>query len=225
MQRADGKPGFTLIEVVLVIAIIGLIAAFVLPEVTGTSEYERLVESGRRFRAMVVMCRAEAMNETRPHRIEFWPDGTIEIKRQADPIIAPHLYIPIKASWARTPVLMENVWVSAVQVLPEGPPPIRIIDDQLEFPEMEFEPLPIEELVDPVVLEFGPDGSSHSMRWVLCDPSGTRKLLTLDGRLGRVNIEDMDRLPEDDVIRPEPIELEEKRPVVDFDPEDFDAAY
>lgn len=210
--------GFTLLELLLVIALIGVLAAFVVPDFGTVTQAERLGESAYRIESLVAMCRAEAMNESRVYRIIIELDGTMRVRQQVDPLLAPHLFNPLRTSWHRTQVLLEGVWVEAVQLLPLGPPPIQIIDEELAFPEMEIEPLPIQEFEYPILIDFDPDGSCPSLRWVLRDVRGRGLLMTLDGRLGRVTTEDWELVPPDQLERPEPIEVEEEEI---YDAEDF----
>ncbi len=213
------RPAFTLLEVLLVITILGVVAAFALPDFQFTSHARRLAESAERLQTLIVMCRAEAMNETVRHRIRIRPDGTLRVLRQADPLKAPHLYIRPRVDWAQTPVLLDDVWVEAIQLLPEGPPPLLIINEKLEFPDAVIEPVPLEEAGGPLDLDFEPDGTvSNSLRCVLRDTRGVGLLLTLDGRLGRVTIEDWKMLLPEDVRRPDPWP-EEVEP--EYRPEDF----
>ncbi len=212
------RGAFTLLEVMLVITIIGVIAAFAWPDFQAASQSEQLTESARRMQAVLAMCRAEAMNTARRHRIEFEIDGTIRIERQLDPMWAPHIYDRVREGWAMVQILSDDVWVSDLEVLAEGPPPIQIIDDNLELPDTEIDPLPIEEYDLAVAVDIEPDGSCPSVRWVLRDETGRGLLCTLDGRLGRMVFESWERLSEDDVLRPEPVEAKQYD---DYEVEDF----
>jgi type II secretory pathway pseudopilin PulG len=218
-MRSDRLPAFTLLELLLVIALLALIAAVVIPDFSGTRQAEELNESARRLEALVVMCRAEAMNQSTAYRVEFRRDGTVRARRQLDALQAPHIYVPVDEPWSRTPPLLESVWVEAVQLLPEGPPPIYLIDDRLQLPEMEVELTPVTELEADVAIDFGPDGSCPSLRWVLRDPRGHALLLTLEGRLGRVRTEDWTAVAPGEAPRPPalPVEEEPKYDVQDFE--------
>jgi prepilin-type N-terminal cleavage/methylation domain-containing protein len=213
------RQAFTLLELLLVVAMLGVLAAFALPDFQSTSRAKRLTDSAERLQTLIVMCRAEAMNETVRHRIRIRPDGTLRVLRQADPLKAPHLYIRPRVDWAQTTVLLDDVWIEAIQLLPEGPPPLLIVNDRLEFPDAVIEPVPIEEMGGPIDLDFEPDGTvSNSLRCVLRDTRGLSLLVTLDGRLGRVTIENWTTLPADEVHRPDPWP-EESEP--EYRPEDF----
>lgn len=183
------RAAFTLIELVLVIVIVGVIAVMAWPNVDRFADAEQLRESAQRLKSLVAMCRAEAMNQSRRYRLEFASDGTLRTLAQRDPLTAPHEYVPPPVDWAQREILQRGVRIEAVQLLPEGPPPIRIIDEKLVFPETEIHVTPVGELDPPARLDFEPDGSCPSMRWVLRDAAGRAVLVTLDGRTSRVGIE------------------------------------
>ncbi len=198
------KRAFTLVEVLLVVALLGVLALFAFAEFGNTERAEHVKESARRMQALVAMCRAEAMNEARAYRVLILADGSLRVECQSDPL-QPEDYVPPAVDWARSPVLLEDVWVEAVQVLPEGPPPIRIVDEQIEFTETEYDFVDVTAFEQPPAIEFEPGGMSSSLRWVLRDEQGRGLLLTLDGRLGRVRVADWDAIRPDEVRRPEPV--------------------
>ncbi len=203
------RRAFTLLELLLVMALLGLLVALAWPDFSATARAENLSESALRIQTLIAMCRAEAMNGAKQYRIEIRPDGSLAAWEQVDPILAPHLHNPVRGAWGRTQVLLPDVWIAAVQTLPDGPAPIKVIDEELEFPEMEIEPIPIEEFEDPLYVDIAPDGACPSLRLVLRDDMGRAVLLTLDGRLGRFLVEDWERIPEEEVTRPEMWEVEE----------------
>ena len=191
----DGRRrAVTLIELLLVISLITLLALFTWPNFDNASRRERLDESARRLKSLIAMCRAEAMNEAVRYRVTFRLDGSVKVRRQYDPIKAPHVYIPVGKSWARMAFLLEDVWVESVALLPDGPPPILVDDELEEFDDMEedLEPILIEEFETPIEIDFAVDGTSDSLLWILRDSAGRGKEMTLDGRLGRVSVELID---------------------------------
>jgi prepilin-type N-terminal cleavage/methylation domain-containing protein len=219
-MRGSVSHAFTLLELLLVVALLGVLAVFALPDFHVIARGQQLSESAERLHALISMCRAEAMNETVRFRIQIPPDGSVRVLRQAHPLHAPHLYITPRVAWARAAFLLEDVWIEAIQLLPEGPPPIRIVNERLEFPETEIEPRPVEEIGVPVEIDFEPDGTmSNSLRCVLRDSRGFGLLLTLDGRLGSVMIEDWPPVPPDQLQRPEPWPVPEEP---DYRPEDYE---
>ncbi|MFQ5804874.1 MAG: prepilin-type N-terminal cleavage/methylation domain-containing protein [Phycisphaerae bacterium] len=197
------RNAFTLLEVLIVVLLLGLLAALTWPEFGQARRSEELDESARRMKTLVQMCRARAMNESRRYRVTFRLDGTLKVTRQRDPLLAPHEYYKFREPWANLPFLLEHVWIESVLPLPEGPPPLLVEDELTEFEEFEEEPIAVTDLERGIELNFEPDGTSSSARWVLRDEEGRAVELTLDGRLGRVQVEPVERLQLDEVERPE----------------------
>jgi type II secretion system protein H len=202
------RNAFTLLEVLVVIALLAMVAAITWPDFGQARRSEELDESARRLKTLVQMCRARAMNEARRYRLAFREDGTIKVTRQRDPILAPHEYFRFRDSWANKSFLLEHVWIESLLPLPEGPPPLELEDELLEFDEFEDEPIPVTDLEYPYELNFEPDGISNSLRWILRDRDGRGLEMTLDGRLGRVRLESVERLS-DEPERPQRLEEDE----------------
>lgn len=215
-MRRRGRSAFTLLEVLLVIALLGVVAAYALPSFFGSAQREQLDESARRFKASFAMCRAEAMNEARIYRIQILPDGRMRVQRQVDPLYAPQYFNPVQSDWSATNILLDDVWVESVQLLPDGPAPILIVDENLEVADQEVDLTSISDFEDPIDLDIAPDGSCPSFRCVLRDVEGYGVMLSLDGRLGRLTIDSAESITKDDVLRPEPYDLS--------DEETYDAA-
>lgn len=208
--RTSARGAFTLFEVLLVIAILGLVVAMVWPDFRGVIRGARLDESAARMRAMIAMARAEAMNEARRYRLTFFQDGTIRLDRQRDALLAPHEYLRVRDAWMAQEILLEGVWVAALQPLPEGPAPILVEDDDIEFTEIEEDPPSITEIEASAEIYFDPAGVSDSARWDLRDAEGRGIRLTLDGRLGRVTMEQLAAVSPADLPRPDRIDQAEK---------------
>ncbi|WP_320046863.1 type II secretion system protein [uncultured Ilyobacter sp.] len=205
-----GRRGFTLLEVIIVIALMGVVAAIVWPNFYGAQRAEQLDESARRMSSLVQMCRARAMNESRTYRIVFRQDGTILLTRQRDPILAPNQYLRFREPWCDMKFVLDEVWVESLLPLPDGPAPIDVEDDLIEFEEYdEEEPYLVTELDMDYVLDFRPDGRCGSLRWTLRDALGRGLELTLDGRLGRVIMEPVDRIEDGGAERPDAIEIDD----------------
>lgn len=200
------RRAFTLLEVLIVLVLLAILAAILWPDFATAQQGEQLSESVTRTKALVAMCRAQAMNEARRYRIVFRPDGRMQVRCQEDPVQAPDSYIEVRQEWAELPFLLEDVWIAALLPLPQGPPPILVDDEVVEFEELEAEPVAIEEFEDVVNLDFYPDGTSGSARWVLRDVRGRNSQMTLDGRLGRIEIVELDPV----AAGPAPKRMEER---------------
>ncbi len=202
------RRAFTLLEVLIVIVLLGVVTALVLPDFGQAGRSSELAESIGRFETLVAMCRAKAMNEARVYRILFLPDGSVLVTRQRDPLYAPEQYVRFREQWATAPVMLEHVWVEALLPLPEGPPPIDVDDELIEFDEFVEEPVPIDQLDEPFVLYFLPDGAGNSARWIVRCQDGRGLQLTLDGRLGRLYVEPAEYVDPEGLERPSELEEE-----------------
>ncbi len=210
--RLHLRRAFTLLEVLLVVSILAMLAMFTWPSFQGTSDRARLDESVRRLKTLIAMCRAEAMTETRCYRITFRLDGSIKLRRQLDPITHPQVYIPVQREWANLAFMLDGVWVESVCLLPDGPPPVQVEDELKTFDHMErdFEPIDIENFEQPIDITFNPDGTSRSLRWLIRDDTGRGFQLTLDGRVGRLAVEELPTLKPGEVEPPPAINLDQE---------------
>ncbi|MBK8914599.1 MAG: prepilin-type N-terminal cleavage/methylation domain-containing protein [Phycisphaerales bacterium] len=200
--RAARRGAFTLMEVLLVVALLSILAVFAWPDFSQARRSEQVDEFTVRARALMAMCRAQSMNESRRYRVVFALDGTLAVYRQRDPLRAPEVFVRVEDDWAEIPAALEDVWIEAVMRLPEGPPPIRIDSESIQFTEFTDEPTAVDSLDEPVFVEFAPDGTSESVRWVIRDVLGRGRRLTFDGRLGRIEFLDVDRIDASAARRP-----------------------
>ncbi len=204
--RARATRAFTLLEVLITIALVAALTAIVWSDFRGEERMRRLDESARRFKTLIAMCRAEAMNEAVGVRIAIRTDGALEVTRQAEPLLAPHAYVRIQTDWAREPVLLTDVWIESVTPLDNGLTPIRVDDELITLDDYEPEPIRVEDLASAMQVDFQPDGLSGSLECVLRTTDGKGMKLTLDGRVGRVAIETVEAIEAETVVRPEAIE-------------------
>lgn len=199
------RRAFTLIEVLLVILVLGLLAAISLPELGKEMERRSLVESADRLRALVVMTHARAMQDGRRYRIQF--PGTIdpldtrtdkdidvpikteqpEIHRQIDPLGNPDAFERFDAPWIPQNVMQEGTRCVAVQ---PGRPNFEITaESPIAGPQIS------EGHATFVPVTLNPDGTSDWATFVLTDLPYDTELsaesapqiinLIVDGRTGQ----------------------------------------
>ncbi len=73
MNRLRGSAGFTLIELVMVLAIIGVVSAFAMPSFTRYRNQEEAKEGTARVAAQLRDARSQAMKTGIPQFVLFWP--------------------------------------------------------------------------------------------------------------------------------------------------------
>lgn len=208
-SRPAAAPAFTLLEVLIVIALLGMMTALLWPDFGAAQRSERLTESARRMNALIQMCRARAMLESRQYRITIRQDGTLHVTRQLDPLLAPQVYFPVRRSLTDVEPLLEKVWVESLEPLPDGITPLFFDVDEIRFADIQPDPTPVTDLEAPYDITIEPDGACPTLRWTLRDAEGFGLKLTLDGRLGRVNIEPAERIDPGAAAQPEAIEYED----------------
>jgi type II secretion system protein H len=71
LAQADRRGGFSLLELILVIAILGMLAAVVLPSLPGALESARLRGSAGEVRATLTLARTLAVSESRGRSVSF----------------------------------------------------------------------------------------------------------------------------------------------------------
>ena len=71
LRRDAGKPGFTLIELTVVIVLIGIMAAMIVPEMKGTYEEALLRATSRRLVDVFHLAYSRAVSLNQLHRVRF----------------------------------------------------------------------------------------------------------------------------------------------------------
>ncbi len=216
------KKGFTLFELILVIAIIALIVGFIFPDLYKALQARRLEESCDRIRSLLVMCRARAMHDGIKYRVQFpgtpdpldknadkevdVPFETLQpqVLKQDRPIDYPDSFAEIDEDWAQEPFMQDGV--RCVAVLPGIP------DFDEEHNDSPFvSPTITEGRTEFVPLTFNPDGSCDWVTFVLTDlpfdtmPEAGDLLrvfnLIIDGRTGQGWFQRVILKEEADVLR------------------------
>lgn len=200
------RRAFTLLEIIVTVMLLGIIIAFIFPDLSAESRRRSLVESADRLRSLIVMAHAEAMHSGLKYRIEFpgtpdpldmhaekeiaIPSKTLQpsVKRQSDPLNNPDAFGDFDALWKNLPILQEGT--RCVAVLP-GRPSFDISDSKpIAGPSIS------EEQATFVPLTFNPDGTCDWVTFVLTDiPPDTQKVeakhvlnilnVIVDGRTGQ----------------------------------------
>lgn len=162
---------FTLMEVLLVVALLALLAGLIMPNFLGQLEGGRLDTSAERMRTLLSLTRSHAAFDGKRYRIRFAREDEIEelgrqpiIEREDDPVEEPEIFVPVDDYWVRGETLQKGVWCAQVRL---GKPSLE--DDWLtgeiseERAEEEFEDE--DPLFPPLLID--PDGTCEWVTFVL----------------------------------------------------------
>ena len=107
--------GFTLLEILIVLALLVLLAGISWPAMHARLMHSQLPEAADRFRSLMYLARAEAMREHRRFRIRFEPGSQQPIvEPEMDPIAAAGVYLLVADDWTVGSALPEGVHVHDV---------------------------------------------------------------------------------------------------------------
>ncbi len=192
MMFTKSRKAFTLTEIIVVIAILGLIMAFVYPDLQKMMQSRRLESSADGLRSLLIMCRSRAMQDGIKYRVQFpgTPDPLDkeadketdvptetqqpEVYRQDRPIDFPDSFVPVDEDWAKRPVLYNgkdvlfgNQLRSGVRcvALRSGPPSF----DNVGGSPIAGPPITDEGKTEFVPLTFNPDGTCDTVTFYLTD--------------------------------------------------------
>ena len=203
-DKSRGR-GFTVLELMLVMALISLLVGYVLPSFWGAFQAEALPTSARDLRALLYQVRANAMMEGLRYRIRFPAEGEFEdhperrnqplVEREAKSIEEAGIFTEVQTSWAREPVLRSLVRCVKFRLgMPRVPRQFDEMTEAQAETEAEQEQ-DLEELWE-VVWYVEPDGSSDWATFTLAwlpgpedeeDPEQAPSLnVMVDGRTGQI---------------------------------------
>ena len=214
------RRAFTIVEVMLTIAMLVIIIAFTFPDLGREMQRRSLVESADRLRSLIVMAHAESMRTGLRYRIYFpgtpdpldrHADEEIDvpfkteqpiIRRQDDPLNNPEAYGDFEAGWKNQAILQDGTRCVALR---PGKP---------SFEMSSHSPIAgtsiTEEQAIFVPLTFNPDGTCNWVHMVITDlpfdvklePEHVSHILNVivDGRTGQTWVQRALRVEEVEVI-------------------------
>lgn len=168
------RHAFTLIELILVVAMIAVIVAFIFPDLQKAMQARRLEESCDRLRSLLIMTRSRAMRDGLKYRVQFpgtpdpldkfankevdVPFETVqpEVFRQDRPLEFPDSFAKVDEDWTRESFLQDGVRCVRVH---GGQPDLQILAGAL----------PTQDKTEYVGLTFNPDGTCDWVTFVVTD--------------------------------------------------------
>ncbi len=219
----NDRRGFTLIEVLLVVMLLGLILAFTLPNLGGELKRRSLLESADRLRSLIHMTYARSIQDGIQYRVFFpgtpdpldkhakeeidVPVETLQpiVQRQVAPINNPEAYGDVHDPWNEGPILQEGT--RCVAVLPGKPNFDISAHSPIAGPAIWEGEAPF------VQQTFRPDGTGDWVTYVLTDlpvdvelePHHVSRIINVivDGRTGEVWLQRAFRVEEVELMQEE----------------------
>ncbi|MFQ5463225.1 MAG: Tfp pilus assembly protein FimT/FimU [Phycisphaerae bacterium] len=169
------RSAYTLVEIMLAIAILVAIAGFVVPNFVVDLERLKLPGSARRMRSLVAMVQANAAFDGVRYRIRFPMEEEADefedpnqpiVEREEDAVLQPHVFTRVTAPWAVGTIVSDGIRCAEVRM---GRPTIELIrelenrdqiEEALKEAFQDFDPLR-----PPVVID--PDGTSDWVTFVV----------------------------------------------------------
>lgn len=175
--RGRRGPAFTLVELMVVIALIGVMTAMILPEMRGTYSDAVLRAGSRDLISVCSIAASRAISFNRPHRVRIEP-GTraFRIERQAGRNAGTPAFVPVREVPGCEGRLDERIDVRVVGRGGAGAP----TDGGGELSAGTASTQPVSEV------GFYPDGTADAVEILLRDREGFRVTLRVNPITGRI---------------------------------------
>ena len=182
--------GFTLIEILLTLVIVGLIAGALILNFSGLIDHRRFTESGVQFETLIRMSRAQALNLGKRFAIHADPDtGAVSVLWEPDPLANPGTFVPYTdASW---PDLAPNEVLKITLSHPGVDPPAST-DPNAPSPSAPDPSMDASAGTGRSDIVFQPDGTCDSSTVELAGvqyDDGTRIHIEIQGVTGQISSE------------------------------------
>jgi type II secretion system protein H len=195
------SPGFTLIELIVVIVLMGILAAMIVPEMRGSYGHAVLRSGSRDLANVCSIASSRAVSFNQVHRLHVDPStGRFRVERRVRGPDRERAFVPLRDVAGSEGTLGGGVSVRIQPVGERGEPGSAedVSEDVLSAePELPAtgEGLPGEdgEKVPPQSLSFYPDGTADRREIVLRDPEGFGLVLRVNPVTARVRVLDLPR--------------------------------
>jgi type II secretion system protein H len=190
--RARGRAGagFTLIELMVVVVLVGIMTAMIIPEMKGTYEDALLRSSGRKLLNAFSLAYSQSVTVNQPHRVRLdRKAGRYYIEKSSHETGGESGFIPLKNVPGSEGEL--DTRISFEVRKPEREPSTESeVGDTVE-PEAPADEMPDESQGE--AISFYPNGTADDLEIILKDREGFRLALRINPTTARVRIVELER--------------------------------
>lgn len=185
--RATVHGGFTLVEVMIVLVLVGVLAATILPEMKGSYEEALLRSSGRTLLSVLQLAHSQAVSLSLPHRVRLDPaTGRYAIERSGGAEAAGAGVMAAAALPGRVGQIDQRIALEVRRSGAEGTdatPPEDRLESLTEAPARSAS----------AMIAFHPDGTADAAEIILHDRQGFGLALRVNPTTARVRVVELDR--------------------------------
>ena len=182
MPAATKRRGFTLIELMVVVVLIGIMTAMIIPEMKGTFEDALLRSTARKLVNILNLAYSQAVTVSQPHRVRLdRKSGHYVMERTAREGEGDGGFVPV-----RNVIGSEGELDTRISIDIRNPD-----EDQAPATDPDSSSAPREDAQKPArsdFISFNPDGTADDKEIILRDREGFRLALRINPTTARVRI-------------------------------------
>ncbi len=182
MPAATKRRGFTLIELMIVVVLVGIMTAMIIPEMKGTFEDALLRSTARKLVNILNLAYSQAVTVSQPHRVRLdRKSGHYVMERTAREGEGDGGFVPV-----RNVIGSEGELDTRISIDIRNPD-----EDQAPATDPDSSSAPREDAQKPArsdFISFNPDGTADDKEIILRDREGFRLALRINPTTARVRI-------------------------------------